>query len=439
MKAHIVIGKNFGDEGKGLATDYFAVEAVKKNTSCITVRFNGGAQAGHTVDTVSGRFVFHELSSASFRRVDTYWAKDFLPDLYKLEEELNAFKGLTGFAPKIYAHPYCRVVTIDDVLTNMTAETARGKERHGSCGMGIYEAVVRSEKHPLYLKDVKGMTVETLYKTLKELRENYYPLRFEELGNSFKDEFRKPYKNAEKHKYKSEKQTDNYLSADEVVNSVSEYLELLINDNVLKNTAEGICRGAEFIELKEHSFLSEFDEVIFEGAQGLLLDTDNTEFAPHISASHTGAKAAVDICSEEGIKDIEIVYVTRTYVTRHGAGVLPCEEEWPKYNLKIKDATNIENPWQGMIRYAPHESVERFIQAVKEDIKTFEDGLNPDILTENSLFITHLNETDKRIRFADDTDGNIDSFMRYPLISGLFNNFYLSETPFSEDLRKISI
>ncbi len=92
-----------------------------------------------------------------------------------------------------------------------------------------------------------------------------------------------------------------------------------------------------------------------------------------------------------------------------------------------------------MIRYAPHESVERFIQAVKEDIKTFEDGLNPDILTENSLFITHLNETDKRIRFADDTDGNIDSFMRYPLISGLFNNFYLSETPFSEDLRKISI
>lgn len=439
MKAHIVIGKNFGDEGKGLATDYFAVEAVKKNASCIAVRFNGGAQAGHTVDTVSGRFVFHELSSASFRRVDTYWAKDFLPDLYKLEEELNAFKGLTGFAPKIYAHPYCRIVTIDDVLTNMAAETARGKDRHGSCGMGIYEAVVRSKKHPLYLKDVKGMTAETLYKTLKELRENYYPLRFEELGNSFKDEFRKPYKNAEKHNYKSEKQTDNYLSADEVVNSVSEYLELLTNDNVLRNAAEGICRGAEFIELKEHSFISEFDEVIFEGAQGLLLDTDNTEFAPHISASHTGAKAAVDICSEEGIKDIEIVYVTRTYVTRHGAGVLPCEEEWPKYNLKINDATNIENPWQGMIRYAPHESVERFIQAVKEDIKTFEDGLNPDILTENSLFITHLNETDKRIRFADDTDGNIDSFMRYPLISGLFNNFYLSETPFSEDLRKISI
>ena len=417
MKAHIVIGKNFGDEGKGLATDYFAVEAVKKNASCIAVRFNGGAQAGHTVDTVSGRFVFHELSSASFRRVDTYWAKDFLPDLFKLEEELNAFKGLTGFAPKIYAHPYCRIVTIDDVLTNMAAETARGKERHGSCGMGIYEAVVRSESHPLYIKDVKGMTAESLYKTLKELREEYYPVRLKELLGAIKEP-----------EYCINHSKD-----------FDEFLDLLNEDNVLRNAAEGICRGAEFTELKEHSFISEFDEVIFEGAQGLLLDTDNTEFAPHISASHTGAKAAVDICSEEGIKDIEIAYVTRTYVTRHGAGVLPFEEEWPKYNLKIDDATNIENPWQGMIRYAPHESPERFIQSVTSDINSFEGSLNTDILTENSLFITHLNETDKRILFADDTDGNIDSFMRYPLISGLFNNFYLSETPFSEDLRKISI
>ncbi len=417
MKAHIVIGKNFGDEGKGLATDYFATEALKKNASCIAVRFNGGAQAGHTVDTVSGRFVFHELSAGSFRKVPTYWAEDFLPDLYKLEEEINEFRLLTGFVPRIIASPSCHIVTIDDVLTNMAAETARGKARHGSCGMGIYEAVVRSENNPLYLKDVKGMTAESLYKTLKELREEYYPVRLKELLGAIKEL-----------EYCINHSKD-----------FDEFLDLLKEDNVLRNAAEGICRGAEFTELKEHSFISEFDEVIFEGAQGLFLDTDNTEFAPHISASHTGAKAAVEICMEASIKDIEIVYVTRTYVTRHGAGVLPCEEEWSKYNLKINDATNIENPWQGMIRYAPHESVDRFIQAVKEDIKTFEDGLNTDISAEKSLFITHLNETDKRIRFADDTDGNIDSFMRYPLISGLFNNFYLSETPFSEDLRKISI
>lgn len=411
MKAHIVIGKNFGDEGKGLATDYFATEALKKNASCIAVRFNGGAQAGHTVDTVSGRFVFHELSSASFRRVDTYWAKDFLPDLYKLEEELNEFKGLTGFAPKIYAHPYCRIVTIDDVLTNMAAETARGKERHGSCGMGIYEAVVRSESHPLYLKDVKGMTAEKLYGFIKELREEYYPVRLKELLGAIK-----------------EPEYCNNHSKD-----FEEFLDLLKEDYVLRNAAEGICRGAEFIELKEHSFISEFDEVIFEGAQGLLLDTDNTEFAPHISASHTGAKAAVDICQETCIKDIEIAYVTRTYVTRHGAGVLPCEEEWPEYNLNLSDATNIENHWQGMIRYAPHESLERFIQSVTSDINTFEGSLNPDISAEKSLFITHLNETDNIIIFADGIYKNVISLLNNEKMNSVFDKAYLSSSPYSDE------
>ena len=392
MKAHIVIGKNFGDEGKGLATDCFARLAKENNQSAIAVRFNGGAQAGHTVDTVSGRFVFHELSSASFRKVDTYWAKDFLPDLYKLEEELEAFKALTGFAPKIIAHPFCRIVTIDDVLVNMAAETERGKDRHGSCGMGIYEAVVRSERYPLYLKDVKGKSSEELFLFFKKLRNEYYPDRIKELGISNTKE--------------------------------NEYLELLNNDNVLRNAAEGICHGAEFVVLKEHSFLSEFDEIVFEGAQGLLLDTDNEEFAPHITASHTGARAAVDICIEAGIKDIEVSYITRTYVTRHGAGVLPKEEEWPKYNLNLYDATNIENPWQGIIRYAPHESLDRFLQAVKEDLNSVEYPVK------KSIFITHLNETNNRILFADGTEGDINSFMSNAEITGLFDKIYLSDTPY---------
>ena len=419
MKAHIVIGKNFGDEGKGLATDCFARLAIKNGHSAIAVRFNGGAQAGHTVDTPCGRFVFHELSSASFRKVDTYWAKDFLPDLYKLEEELNAFKGLTGFAPKIYAHPYCRIVTIDDVLTNMAAETARGKERHGSCGMGIYEAVVRSEEHPLYLKDVKGMTAEKLYGFLKELRDEYYPARLKEL---LKEPLITPQKNE---CCNVVKEWDSSAS--------NEYLDLLKEDNVLKNAAEGICHGAELIELKEHIFLSEFDEVIFEGAQGLLLDTDNEEFAPHITASHTGAKAAVDICMEAGIKDIEVAYITRTYVTRHGAGVLPKEEEWPKFNLNLSDATNIENPWQGIIRYAPHESLDRFLEEVIKDLNSIDKGLiSDDVSIKKSLFLTHLNETDNKILFSDNTELDIDSFMRKTEISKTFDNYYLSASPFSE-------
>ena len=81
MKIHIIIGKNYGDEGKGLAVDYFAGTAKRRGTPVLVVRHNGGAQAGHTVDRRNGRFIFHQLSSGSFLGADTLWAKTFLPDL----------------------------------------------------------------------------------------------------------------------------------------------------------------------------------------------------------------------------------------------------------------------------------------------------------------------------------------------------------------------
>ena len=91
MNVRIVIGKSFGDEGKGLAVDYFSGLAEKSGRRCLVIRHNGGAQAGHTVDLQNGRFVFHQLSSGSFRSADTLWADTFLPDLFKLPEEAQGF------------------------------------------------------------------------------------------------------------------------------------------------------------------------------------------------------------------------------------------------------------------------------------------------------------------------------------------------------------
>ncbi|MBQ6212659.1 MAG: adenylosuccinate synthetase, partial [Ruminococcus sp.] len=142
MRAKIIIGKNFGDEGKGLAADYFAMKAVQEGSSAVCVRHNGGAQAGHTVDLRNGRFVFSQLSSASLRRVGTYWADSFMPDLFKLSDEAESFAGLWGKIPDISASEMCRCTCIIDVLVNMLLETSRGDARHGSCGMGINEAAV---------------------------------------------------------------------------------------------------------------------------------------------------------------------------------------------------------------------------------------------------------------------------------------------------------
>ena len=95
MAVTVIIGKNFGDEGKGLAADYFAMKAVRIGASAICVRHNGGAQAGHTVDRPDRRFVFSQLSSASFRGIGTYWADSFLPDLFPGLQPFRAcFKGV---------------------------------------------------------------------------------------------------------------------------------------------------------------------------------------------------------------------------------------------------------------------------------------------------------------------------------------------------------
>ena len=63
----IVIGASFGDEGKGLMTDYFASEAAKRRENCLVICSNGGAQRGHTVTTPDGRrHVFHHFGSGVY-------------------------------------------------------------------------------------------------------------------------------------------------------------------------------------------------------------------------------------------------------------------------------------------------------------------------------------------------------------------------------------
>jgi len=89
-------------------------------------------------------------------------------------------------------------------------------------------------------------------------------------------------------------------------------------------------------------------DIVFEGAQGLLLDQDS-EFYPHVTHSKTGITNVIQIARETGIDQIDAVYVARTYLTRHGAGPLPGEDPALSYH----DDTNVENEWQGKLRFAP--------------------------------------------------------------------------------------
>ncbi len=410
-----VIGKNFGDEGKGLAVDYFCRSAPET----LVIKHNGGAQAGHTVELKAGRkFVFHQLSSGSFRHCDTFWADTYFPDLFKLRDEIHDFLGAGGFVPQIYCDVLTPVTVIDDILVNMMLETARGNARHGSCGMGINEAFLRTEAgFRLTVRDFLSKSVQTLVQDMLRIRREYVQNRIKQAGI-----------------------TPQFLAG-------SEYGELLRSRAVIENAAEEMARNAhDFVHLIENTadFLRSKSDLLFETGQGLLLDAENETFAPHVTASRTGLVNPLKLLKKYGLELTEAVYVTRTYVTRHGAGPLP--HECPREELGIvqKDETNVDNPWQGAIRYARHGTAAEFLAPVREDVRnlqsqsqsksqsqlTSQKQSNPPRI---SLFVTHLNETNGEICLRDG-NMNVNTFAAAPDVRNVFHQFYLSASRYGEEV-----
>ena len=134
----IVIGANFGDEGKGLMTDYFS-----QKPNSIVVCSNGGAQRGHTVTTSDGiRHVFHHFGSGTFNHASTYLSEDFIVNPIIFKQEYDELMKL-GYIPNVYINQNCMLTTPFDMMANQIIEENREKNKHGSCGLGIFETIKR--------------------------------------------------------------------------------------------------------------------------------------------------------------------------------------------------------------------------------------------------------------------------------------------------------
>ena len=92
--AYAVIGANFGDEGKGLATDALAADLMSRGLDPVVVRSNGGAQAGHTVETQGRRHVFHHVGSGAFPGARTHLSRFFVAHPALLQRELQELRPL---------------------------------------------------------------------------------------------------------------------------------------------------------------------------------------------------------------------------------------------------------------------------------------------------------------------------------------------------------
>ncbi len=326
MRARAVVGSGFGDCGKGSVTDYLC----STQGAGVVVRYCGGANAGHTVVTPDGlRHVFSHFGSGTFCGVPTFLSQFFITNPLLFFTELDKL-ALLDIKPAVYAHPNCLVTTFADMIINQRREDARGATRHGSCGIGFNETWERSQMPMLKITMADLWNGVSLRSRLQELCGKYASFR---TGKPIED-------------------------ADRMIEEF-----------------EKVC--ARFAEAITPSGIAQCRDPVFEGSQGLLLDQDNKQFFPHVTRSKTGMHNVRILCEQAGISEIDAYYVSRTYLTRHGAGTLPGED--PK--LSYPDDTNVPNPYQGTLRFAPLD-----VTSLLERIRA--DGASTNI----KLVLTHCDQ-----------------------------------------------
>jgi len=311
--AQVVIGAQFGDEGKGRMIDDYAAQVGGDG---LVIRFNGGAQAGHTVVTPEGlRHVFSHVGSGAFVGAATFLSRFFVshPMLFLKEIEILATKGVH---PEVYVDPQSPVTTPYDMMINQIVERERGADRHGSCGIGFGETIERNLMSAYALTVADLADAAALAAKLDAIRRDYAPLRLARLG--FADSFRR--------------------------NG-----DLFLSDAILRHYVDDTERFLRLATVANLETATRGRQLLFEGAQGLLLDQDHG-FFPYVTRSNTGLRNVLALAAELDLAELEVTYVTRPYTTRHGAGPLPHELPEKPYP-SIVDATNIPNDWQGALRF----------------------------------------------------------------------------------------
>ncbi|MET0862865.1 MAG: adenylosuccinate synthetase [Nakamurella sp.] len=295
----IVVGLGFGDEGKGATVDALCAAG---GTSAV-VRFNGGAQAAHNVVADGVHHTFAQFGSGTLTGTPTYLSDRMLvePIALAAEAEDLEHKGVPDPLALLTVHPDALLTTPVHVAANRTREDLRGGGRHGSCGRGIGETTWydlawqsrarpgdqvgnlsspgRATEPPLRVGDCREPLV--LRRKLDALQQFYQPLL--SLGDH-----RVP-------------------SVDAMTAMYREFA------GAVRMADDGYLGG-----------LADSGRLIFEGAQGVLLD-EWRGFHPYTTWSTTTPANARALLAGLGQPAGYVLGVLRSYQTRHGAGPLPSE------------------------------------------------------------------------------------------------------------------
>lgn len=343
MEAHIVIGSNYGDEGKGAISGRLC-----KNNYALNILTNGGAQRGHTVVSPEGiRIVNSHLGSGTAFGADNFFAKSFILNPMSFKKEFERFPSC-----KIYRHVDCLWTTPFEMISNQCV--AFEEKTHHTCGMGIWNTIL-SRRYAIKFDDFIQLSRDKKFIYLMGIKERE-EVKCLDIFNIYT-------------KFFSDKET--YTN---IINHYIEDCEFLFEHTipVTDNDLGTLFR--------------EYDRLVFENGQGLLIGDPGFD-EKNSTPSETGIKTLEQF--RNTLSRIKIVahYVTRPYITRHGDGF--CENEINRKDLSsgvAEDATNVYNNFQGELRYGKLD-IDSFKRRIDLDFSKVHD-----LQISREIDVTHCDE-----------------------------------------------
>ena len=277
----VVVGSQWGDEGKGKIVDVLAEEVE------IVARYQGGANAGHTVHVGDEEFVLHQIPSGILHpRRRCLLGNGVVLDPFQLFEELDALieRGIDAEGRVGVSHRAHLLLPYHKIL-DRAAEVGRGIDKIGTTGRGI---------GPAYEDKVARQGIR-----VADLRDAG---RAERLLRAASERVNRRLDTM---------QTDERVDADRLVADVMAIRERLLGLSL--ETGQVI-----------HEAVREGKHVLLEGAQGALLDVDHGTY-PYVTSSNTTAGgAALGVGIGPTVLDA-VLGVVKAYTTRVGEGPLPTE------------------------------------------------------------------------------------------------------------------
>ncbi|MGN6540485.1 MAG: adenylosuccinate synthase [Ginsengibacter sp.] len=275
----VILGLQWGDEGKGKIVDYFAPAYD------MIARFQGGPNAGHTLYVDGKKIVLHQIPSGIFRANKmNLIGSGVVLDAVILQKECEAVASFgVDFRKSLYVSERTHLILPTHRAIDRASEAAKGREKIGSTLKGI---------SPAYMDKTgrNGLRV----------------------GDLLNKDFQKKYQQLRK---KHQQILDNFSFDEDISQAENEFFEALEFLKTLK-----IVNGEYFI----NDAIKAGNKILAEGAQGSMLDVDFGTF-PYVTSSNT---ITAGVCSGLGIspqKINEVIGITKAYCTRVGSGPFPTE------------------------------------------------------------------------------------------------------------------